>query len=100
MTESEKLIMRLALGSKARSRRDARICKKCNRVLDRDERAHCGEPTWEFESNNLQRFERGGGLQAKPKSSIPAHVINREYPPDPPARFFSGGQCESNRRRH
>ena len=99
MTESEKLIMRLALGSKARSRRDARICKKCNRVLDRDERAHCGEPTWEFESNNLQRFERGSGFQAKPPS-VPAHVINREYPSDPPARFISGGQCESNRRRH
>jgi hypothetical protein len=99
MTESEKLIMRLALGSKARSRRDARICRKCNRVLEGDEWQHCGEPTWEFESKNLHRFERGPGiLQAKP--SIPAHVINREYPSDPHARFFSGGQCESNRRRH
>ena len=98
MTKNEKLIALVALGRKLRNPKDARICRKCNRVVDAEKREHCEELTWEFRSKTLHRvpFPRN----APPiKASIPAHVINREYPYQP-ARFLSGGQSESNRRRH
>ncbi len=87
MTKNENVIVLVALGRIPRSRTEARICYECNRVVDGDEREQCGKPTWEFRSKYLRRFPRLAS------HSIPAHVINREYP-YPRVRFYSGGQSE------
>jgi hypothetical protein len=96
MTKHEKLIMQLAIGQRARHRSDARICRECNRVVDGQERQHCGKLTWEFRSKYLRRFPR---LAPQTKPDIPEHIINREYPYHPRVVLFSG-QFESARRRH
>lgn len=96
MTKSERAILRLALGRKARLRSDARICLCCNRIVEGDELQHCGEWTREFRSKYLKRFPR-----ERPKTVPPVpFIVNREYRVGGYMRFVSGGQFESDRRRH
>jgi hypothetical protein len=97
MTKSERAILRLALGREARLRSDARICVRCNRVVEGQDLQHCGEWTREFRSKYLRRFPRERPKTAPP---IPESVVNREYRVGGYVRFVSGGQFESDRRRH
>ena len=85
MTEAEKLIIRVALGRKSRARSGS---------------AEHGRGS--FITIYLHRLPRNAE-RTEPvlaKAVVPAHVINREYSYRPHARFYRGGQCENNRRRH
>jgi|SRR5579862_2491193 len=97
LTRNEKSIIRSAVGIEPRRRTDARICERCNSVVNgREWVHHCGQRTIEFRSKYLKRFCREAPQNVR---AIPEQVVNRDYR-NPFATFLSGGLPESNRRRH